>query len=151
MQSIGGNARNIDARYRTLLILWFAFLMSVGFLIVLTLIILDPQHPRSDTTVLSWALCAVGTLLAVISILPKQYMVEQAAAKQVAQLVITGYIIALALAEAAGLFALLLYMLTPGRAYIFMFVISVVAMLAHFPRRTHLLAASYKNHSSSDQ
>lgn len=145
MQSIGGNAANIDARYRIFLIVWFAILMSVGFLFVLTLLIPNPRHPQSDTTVISWVLLAVGTVLAVASILPKQYMLEQAAEKQETRLVLTGYIIAFALSESAGILALLLYMMTPGRAYIFLFIISAIAMLAHYPRRAHLLAASYKN------
>lgn len=145
MQSIDGKAARIDARYRTLLILWFAMLMSVGFLFALTLLIPNPQHPQSDTTIISWTFSAIGACVALVSFVPKQKMLAQATEKQDSGLVITGYIIAFGLSEAAGVLALLLFMVAKGRAYIYIFMISAIAMVAHYPRRTYLLAASYKN------
>lgn len=144
MQPIGDNSANIDARYRVLLILWIAMLMSVGFLFALTLLIPKPQSSQTDTTAISWALLIVGMIPPIISIFSKRQMLNKAIEKQEAPLVNTAYIIAFALCESVGVFALLSFMLAAGRAYIFMFVVSAVSLLAHYPRRTHLLAASYK-------
>lgn len=144
MQSIGGNAAKIDARFRIMLIVWVAFLMSIGFLFLLTLILQSPQNSQSDTTVISWAFSVIGTTAAVTSILVKRYMLNQAIKKQDMLVVFTGHIVAVGLTESAAVFALLLYTVAPGRAYIFLFIISAISMLAHYPRRTHLLAASYK-------
>lgn len=145
MQSIGNNSATIDARYRVLLIIWFAILMSVGFFVILTLIIPTPQRVRSDTSTISWMLSIIGILLAVISFVTKQKLLGQAVEKQETRLVFTAYIIAFSLSEGTSLFGLLLFMLAPGRTYIYVFAVSVSSMLAHFPRRSHLLAASYKN------
>jgi hypothetical protein len=144
MQSIGGKAAKIDSRFRIMLILWFAFLMSIGFLFVLTLIMRNPQRPESDSTVYTWTISMIGTIAAVVSILAKKYMINQAIKKQDMLVVFTGHIVAFGLTESAAVFALLLYMMTPGRAYIFLFIISAIVMLVHYPRRMHLMDASYK-------
>jgi hypothetical protein len=134
---------NIEGRYRTLLILWFAILASVGFLFAFTLLL--PRQAAADNKMLSMILGAFGGFLAVFSLVPKQKMLEQAAETQQPRLVNTAYILAFVLSETAGIFGLLLYLLTPGRSYLLLFFISAIFMFVHFPRREHLLAASFKH------
>jgi hypothetical protein len=144
MQSPGVNPVTIDARYRTLVILWFAILASVAFLIVLSLVLHVTNQAQPLSPIASWTLAVIGTLIAATSSVPKRKMIEQAAQKQMPVLVFNGYIIAFAMSEVAGIIGLLLYFLNAGWIYIFLYIISVLFVLVHFPRRTDLLAASYK-------
>ncbi len=134
---------NIAGRYRTLLVMWFAILVSVGVFFMMTLFI--PRQATDENKLLSIILGAFGGFLAVFSLVPKKKMLEQAAETQQPRLVNTGYILAFVLSETAGIFGLVMYMLTPGRGYYALFIISALFMFVHFPRREHLLAASFKN------
>lgn len=132
-----------EARYRILLVIWFAILTSVGMFFFLTMFIPRPQ--AAENNILSFTLGAMGGFLAVVSFVPKQKLLAQAAEKQQPQFVNTAYIIAFALTEASALFGLLMYMVTPERFYFLLFIIAVIFMLVHFPRREHLVAAVFKN------
>jgi hypothetical protein len=145
MQSMNQDRSNVNikGRYRILLVLWFAMLASVGLFFALTLLI--PRQAAAENKMLSIILGAFGGFLAVFSLVPKQKMLQQAAEKQQPRLVNTAYILALALSETAGLFGLMMYILTPGRSYYVLFILAAAFMLVHFPRREHLLAASFKN------
>jgi hypothetical protein len=81
---------------------------------------------------------------------PKKKLLEQAAEKQEVRLVNTGYVIAFALSETVAIFGMLMYLLTPGRDYYVLFILSVLFMFVHFPRRQHLLAASFKNQRGAE-
>jgi hypothetical protein len=143
MQPSAPNPATIETRYRGLLIVWLAILSSVGVFFALTLFL--PRQAQAASPSLVWILCAVGTFVAVISFVPKQQMLRQAEAQQQPRLVTTGYIVAFALSETAGVMGMLLYMLTPGWAYLLMFFVSALFMFLHFPRRQHLAAASFRN------
>lgn len=135
---------NIEARYRILLILWFAILNSVAFVFVLTLFISRPESAESNS-VLALALPVVAILTTILSFVVKKKLLEQAAEKQQPTQVQSAYIIAFALSEVAGLLGLLMYMTTAERYYYLMFIVSAVCMFAHFPRREHLVATVFKN------
>ena len=135
---------SIEARYRILLILWFAILNSVAFVFALTLFIQRPAAAEANS-VLALTLAGVGILTAIISFVVKKKLLEQAAEKQQPAQVQSAYIIAFALSEVAGLLGLLMYMITAERYYYLMFIVSAVCMLAHFPRREHLVATVFKN------
>ncbi len=135
---------SIEARYRILLILWFAILNSVALVFVLTLFIQRPETAETNS-VLALTLAGVGILTAIISFVVKNKLLEQAAEKQQPTLVQSAYIIAFALSEVAGLLGLLMYMTSAERYYYLMFIVSAVCMLAHFPRREHLVATVFKN------
>ena len=139
---------NLDARYRILLILWFAMLMAISVFFVLTLLI--PRPATAENKFLSIILGAIGGFVAVFSLVPKKKMLEQAAEKQEVRLVNTGYILAFALSETAGIFGLLMYMLTPDRGYYALFFLSVMFMILHFPRREHLTAAMFRNQRGTE-
>ncbi|MBC7911130.1 MAG: hypothetical protein H7Y30_11550 [Pyrinomonadaceae bacterium] len=135
---------SIEARYRILLILWFAILNSVALFFGMTLFIPRPEAAEANS-ILALTLTGVGILTAIVSFVVKKKLLEQAAEKQQPTQVQSAYIIAFALSEVASLFGLLMYMITAERYYYLMFIVSAVCMLAHFPRREHLLATVFKN------
>jgi hypothetical protein len=143
MQPPNQHDPNIENGYRVLVIIWFAILSSAVLLMLLTFVIPRPEFLETSP-MLAWILTGTGTLMALASFVPKKMFMEQAVQKQQQQLVHTGYIIAFAMSEAAGLFGLLAYFLTPGPYHYLLFVISVVFMFLHYPRRDHLRAVSFK-------
>jgi hypothetical protein len=88
-------------------------------------------------------------LIVVVAIVVKQKFLTQSVEKQEINLVQTGLIVGLALCEAAALFGLMDRVVTGNRYYFVLLLIAAIGMLLHFPRREHLLAASYKQISSS--
>ncbi len=143
MQRLDQNDANVENGYRVLVIIWLAVLSSAVLFFMLTFVI--PRSVALDASPLMlWVLTGMGMLLPLMSFAPKKIFMEQAVQKQQMQLVHTGYIIAFAMSEAAGIFGLLAYVLTPGPYHYLLFALSVVFMLAHFPRRDHLRAASFK-------
>lgn len=134
----------LDARHRTMLILWGALLLSVVLYFGLSRFMKAPESDGSQSRILTFVLTAMGVLLAISSFAIKQKFVAQAETAQSPALVQTGLIIALALCEMAALLGFIDYMTTGNRYYFVLFIIAVVGMLFHFPRREHLAAASYR-------
>jgi hypothetical protein len=132
----------VDARLRIIRTLWFALLMSIGLYYVLTVFTEIPPNPNNP---LSLALAAGGALLVIISIPIKQKYLRQSVDEQRIELVQTGYIMALALCEVAAMFGLLDHFITGNRYYFFLFIIAVGGDLLNFPRRQHVLDASFKS------
>jgi hypothetical protein len=134
----------IDSRYRVLVILWGALIFSVVLYLGLSFVLKAPDSDSAQSRVVTFALTAIGVLLAIISFAIKQKFFAQAEAKQAPGLVQTGVIIALAFCEAAALLGLLDRLSTGNPYYFVLFIISIVGMLLHFPRREQLAAASYR-------
>lgn len=146
MQSSNQRAEaNVDTRYRTMLILWFAFLSTIGMYFVISQFIQRPEVENAQNKMLTLALSAMGTFVVLISLALKRNFLKQSVEKQQVGLVQTGFIIAIAMCEAGALFGLLDLLLTGNRYYFLLLVISAIVMVLHFPRRDQLLAASYKN------
>jgi F0F1-type ATP synthase membrane subunit c/vacuolar-type H+-ATPase subunit K len=137
----------VEARYRVLLILWFAFLMSVGLYFVVSLFIQRPNGDDSQSRVLTFMFTAAGTFTTILSIVVKQKFLTQSAERQRPELVQTGYIIALALCETAALLGLMNRFITGNRYYFVLMIIAAIGMLLHWPRRDHLIAAYYEPRS----
>jgi hypothetical protein len=135
-------AANADARYRVMLILWFAMLMSTAVLFSLTLLIERPRADGSESVV--WILMALAVSVFLLSFILRRKLQAQAVAGQRPELVQSAMILALALCEAAAIFGLLIYFVSTTPYYYLFFIIGLVGMLLHLPRRDQLLAASYK-------
>ena len=104
-----------------------------------------PRPPaESSNNVVAWTLAGVGLAIAFLSVLVKQMLLAKAVEKQQLQIVQQAYTVAFALSEAAGLFGVLMYFITSTPYYFVMFIVSVIFMVVHFPRRRHLLEASFK-------
>jgi|SRR5580765_7413646 len=133
------NQPNIDARYRTLLILWGAICMSIfTFLIMVQFV----PKPATGNAMLSLALNCAGVVPLGLSFLVKQRILDQAVAQQKLDQVQAAYVVAFALCEAAALLGLADHFITGSRYYYLGFTFGGLGMLLHFPRKRHLLAAS---------
>jgi hypothetical protein len=63
MSNQGPEGIKVDARYRTMLIIWFAILMSVGLMFVLTLVIERPAAGKDNTLLWVFAAASIFPLL----------------------------------------------------------------------------------------
>src|ERR1700730_9406966 len=134
--------RKVDTRLRIIRVLWSGLFLSIGLYFVLTLF--TPKDDVSPNRTLSIALAAAGSFFAIISIPIKQKYLTQSVDGQRVELVNTAYIVALALCEVAALFGLLDHFVTGNRYYYVLFMIAACGQLLHFPRRQHVLDASFK-------
>jgi hypothetical protein len=138
------NSASIDARYRTMLILWSGQMGSVALFFLVTQFaeVADDLTPKN---VLSFAFAAVGTFVAIISFVVKSKLLQRAEEKQDVALVQQALVVGCALSEVPALLGVVERFILPGREYLLLLAISLIAMALHFPRRLHLLAASYKD------
>lgn len=140
---------NIDARYRTMLILWSAMMMSIVMYFLLTVVLQQGADgpPPENNRILSFALAALGTFSAVISFAVRSKLLQRSVEKQDVLLVQTALIVGCALCEVPALLGVVARFVLPGRDYLVLLAISALSMALHFPRRENLLAASYKDPS----
>ncbi|MGH9904054.1 MAG: hypothetical protein ACRD8U_00560 [Pyrinomonadaceae bacterium] len=133
---------NLEERYRTLVILWFALFVSiVMFLFLAVFVAPETERPNSLMTL---TFMAVGMAMVVVSYIVKQKFLAQSVEKQEVVLVQTGTIISAALNEVAAMLGLMDRFITGTRNFYALFIFAVIGALLNFPRRDHLLAAGYK-------
>jgi hypothetical protein len=130
----------LDLQYRTLLILWLAFLMMFIVYYFLPLAIGQATEPEKRPLLV---FNIISPLLVVISFFVKRKFLSRSAATQDARLVTTGFIVAAALCEAGALFGLLDALVAHDRYYFILIGFAMVGLVLHFPRRIHLEAASF--------
>ena len=134
----------VEARYRVMIILWGAFLMSLGVYALVAYVVPPMETGGGDDSPLFWIFAALGVSTVAISFVLKSKLLAQAADKQRPDLVQSGLVIALALCETAAIFGLLSYFITRERYSYLLFIVAALGMLLHMPRREHLHAASFK-------
>lgn len=139
MKPVDPNQPNIEVRHRTILILWFAIVMSV--LMFLVLVQFTPTSGTGDLK-LSLILNSAGIVPLGMSFLLKQRILEQAVTKQRLDLVQVAYVLAFALCEMAALLGLVDHFLSGSRYYCIGFVFAGLGLMLHFPRKQHLLDAA---------
>jgi hypothetical protein len=127
-----------------MLILWFGLLSSVLLYFLISLVIQRPNGDDRENRILTFVLTAVGAFTVIVSMALKQRFLARSLDQQRVKLVQTGYIMALALCEVAALLGLVDRIVTGNRYYYVLFVIALTRIALHWPRRDHLLAASYK-------
>jgi hypothetical protein len=137
---------NIEARYRTMVILWIGQIMSVLMFFLVTQFVEVPAD-RPENNVLSFVFAAVGTFCAIISFVVRTKLLRESVEKQDLAKVQSAYIVARALCEVPAILGVAERFLLPGREYLLLLIISLLAMILHYPRRSDLLAASYKDPS----
>jgi membrane protease YdiL (CAAX protease family) len=135
---------NVDARYRIMLIIWFALLSAVGLYFVVAQLMQPPEVDSAQNKMLTVILSGLGAFLVVVSFAVKQKFLKQSVERQEIALVQSGFIVAIAMCEAGALFGLVDLMVTGNRYYFVVMMIGVLGILFHFPRRDHLLGATYK-------
>ena len=84
--------------------------------------------------------------MVVISFVVKRIFLAQSVERQELRLVQTGLIVALVMCETSAIFGLVDLFATGHRYYFLLMIVGALGILAHFPRRDHLLAATYKKH-----
>jgi len=141
-------AKQLDARHRTMIILWAALVLSLGFYFAIILFAQKPETDDTQSRALTFALTAAGVFLVIISFALKQKFVAQAETKQEPALLQTGLIIALAFCESAALLGLFDFFTTGNHYFFVNFIVALVGMLLHFPRREQLAVASYRRQDS---
>ena|SRR5687768_15325060 len=146
MKPVSRNTQSgVDARYRVMLIIWFALLSAVASYFVVGQLVPKPEVESVPNKMLTVILTALGTFMVVVSFVIKQRFLNQSVEQQKVALVQTGFIVAIAMCEAGALFGLVDLMTTGNRYYFVVMIIAALGILVHFPRRDHLLAAGYKN------
>lgn len=139
---------NLDKRYQTLVVLWFALLMSIVMYFIFSLVAapeISQERTKGLSSLLLVALTALGTFLVVISFLVKRKFLERSIDQQDTSLVQKGLVISCALCEVSALLGLLGRFVIGNREYYLLFLIAAAGTALHFPRRSQLEAASYKS------
>jgi hypothetical protein len=101
---------NLDKRYQTLIVLWFALLMSIGMYFLLSVLVAprvtnEPGNP--SRSLLIGALTALGTFLVIASFVVKRKLLERSVEKQDVSLVQKSLVVACAMCEVSALLGLL--------------------------------------------
>lgn len=143
MSSNQNDQMKLDTQYRTMLILWFAFLSTIVIYLCLSLVI--PRQEGPENRLLTFLLSAFSALLVVVSFAIKRKFLARAEETQEVRLVNTGFVLATAFCEAAALLGLLDLLVAQDRYYVVLIALAFVGLLLHFPRRSYWESASYKN------
>ena len=145
-------AEDLNKRHQTLVILWFALMMNVGVFLLVALFAAPEQTEATapKSSLLVFALTALGTVLVLFSFAVKRKLLERSVDNQDVKLVQTGLVIACAMCELAALLGLIERFVIGGRDFYLLFIMAAVGTAFHFPRREQLLAATYKQSSGGE-
>lgn len=143
---------NIEQMYGTMAILWFALFVA-QFLFLLVLYLVKPELFRFDFSqpllgknapiIIIFALAAIFNI--VISFFLKKKYLGQAIAEQNVHFVQTAMFVGCAMCESVSLFGLMLAFVADYQYFFLWFALGIGAMIFHFPRRSNLISASFKN------
>jgi len=142
---------NAEQSYKTLLIIWAALLISQLMFVVLIwftkpeLFKFDFTQPLlGDNAMIVGVFAMLSVSDIVIGLVLRKKTLERSVAEQSIPLVQTAMIIGCALSEAISLFGVFLAF-TFNYQYFFLFsILGVGGILLHFPRRSDVHAASYR-------
>jgi hypothetical protein len=137
---------NLNKRYQTLIVLWFAILMNIGVFFLVSFFA-GPGNPPTGlpNSLLTFVLAALGTFLVVLSFAVKRKLLERSVDNQDVNLVQKALVIACAMCEVAALLGLLERFVIRNRDYYLLFLVAAIGTALHFPRRGQLEAATYKS------
>ncbi len=138
---------NLDARYRTMLTLWFALFMSIGIYFAVSLFLAPQISNPSEVPpnmLFTIVLTSLGTLFVLLSFVVKRKILQRSVDRQEVALVQQALIIACAMCEVSALLGLVSRFLFQAPSYYLLFLIAAIGIALHFPRRDQLLAATYK-------
>ena len=138
---------DLNKRYQTLIVLWFALLMSIGMYFFVTIFAganIQSQAANPRSSVLTIVLTAVGTFLVILSFAVKQKLLRRSVVNQDPSLVQKALIVACAMCEVAAVLGVVERFVVGNNDYYLLFVVAALGIVLHFPRRSQLEAASYK-------
>ena len=142
---------SIEQRYKNLLIIWAAMLMS-QFIFLLVIFLLKPEMFRLDfskpllgenqTIVIAFLFIALSNF--VFSFVLKNNFLNRAAQEQNAGIVQTALIIAIALCEMISLFGFVLAFAFNYQYFFIWLALGILGIILHFPKRESLHLATYQ-------
>ncbi|MEO7970336.1 MAG: hypothetical protein ABI698_03480 [bacterium] len=138
---------DFNKRYQTLLVLWFGLLMSVVMYFIFSIVApaINDQPGTQPNSILVITLMVLGFLLVMVSFPVKSKLLRRSVEKQDLKLVQQSLVIACAICEISALLGLLERFLIGYRYSYLLFLFSAVGIALHFPRRTQLQNAGYRN------
>jgi NADH:ubiquinone oxidoreductase subunit 2 (subunit N) len=142
---------DLAKRYQTMLVLWFALLMSIVMYFLFSLFAtpeVGNEHKNPPSSMFIFGITALATFLVIISFPVKQRFLQRSVENQDIGLVQKGMVIACAMCEVSALLGLLEHYIIRNREYYLLFILAAGGIALHFPRRSHLEAASYKIRSN---
>lgn len=143
--------RTIDDYYRTTTVVWAVlFLSQFTFIFIMRMVrpeifrfnLSVPLIDENALPVVFFLFLAFTNLI--LSFVIKRRCFEQAIAEQNPRLVQTGIVIACAFCEAVSLFGFILGFVFSYPYFFVWFVLGILGILFHFPRRNDLLAVGYR-------
>lgn len=142
---------DLNKRYQTMIVLWFALLMSVATYFLVSLFVAprtisEPNNPPSSFVM--FALTGLGTFLVIISFAVKNKLLQRSVEQQDIGLVQKALVIGCALCEAGALLGLVEYFIVGTREHYLLLAIAAGGIALHFPRRSQLEAASYQSRNT---
>ena len=142
---------DVDQLFRTMPIIWFVLLMSQFALLGVAYTVAGDGLQKNveqgflgayPPVVLCAIMLAVSNL--VISFFMRRRANEQAVADQNVKYVQTGLVIACAFCESISIIGMVLAIAFAYPYFYFWFAVGILGIFLHFPRRQHLLDASFK-------
>lgn len=138
-------APDINERFRALRKICLSFLSAVSILALITYLAREDSVDKAENNLtLLVIFAAIGVTNIAISFVLKNKFLAQAASEQRPEKVQTAYLIAFVLSESAAICGFLGVFFAGSPYGYLLFVVAVVGVLLHMPRREHLLAASYR-------
>ena len=130
----------VEARFRILLILWFAILGSMALLFTLAVTITS-ANPNANPT-MTFAFLGIAFTSVILSFVVRQKALSRAIEKRDVVQLQSGYITGFALCEAAALFGLMDHFVTGSKYFYISFAVAALGMLLHFPKKDHVRATT---------
>lgn len=134
---------NVDARFRSMVILYGAMLVSVSTIVLLPVFIFRPTLNRGLSP-LFCALIALAVLILGLSFWLRHKLLSRASEQQNPMIVQQAYIVSWALCEAVCLLGLVTYFVLDSPYYYYFFWVAGFTMIGYQPRRNDLQEASFK-------
>lgn len=142
---------DIASNQQRLAVVWAVLLTSQLFLLLLVffskkeLFDLDfSQPPARENPLMVIVLACLSLTAFVLSFVLKAGMLKQAEEQQKPAFVQSALIVSCALCESISLFGLLLAFAADYRYFFLWFALGILGIILHFPKKKHLIAASYK-------
>jgi hypothetical protein len=140
---------SIDSQYRMMLVLWFGFLSSILMYLLVSLALFRLEGIENRT--LNIFFSAGSAFLVVVSFAVKKSFLSRAEQEQKVSLVKTGFVLAAVLCEAAAILGLLDLFVGRNQYYFVLIIFSLVGLLFHVPKLSHLQSAIYRLPGNSSQ
>lgn len=142
---------SIEQIYKSQMIIWFALFMS-QFVFILVIFMVKPEVLKLDlakpilgeNSIIPIAFAFMGILNLVISFVMKKNLLNDSVQHQNPALVQTAIVIACALCESISLFGFVLAFAFDYQYFFVWFLIGIVGMIFHFPKRESLHLATYQ-------